>query len=126
MRGNVKLINGRTKVPVKLRQDIDVKQIISIPEQGMLMLLNQQERKLYTINHAVTGSVRSLLENERTGVKALSNQYLKYLLAQMRGRGSIITETVCMQRTASAYRDADSLLMVVDSLETVERNDSVR
>ena len=73
-----------------------------------------------------TGKLKSLLAEDKASVKNLSNQYLKYLLAQLKGKGSIMTETAYMQRTASAYRDADSLLIATDSAAAEQVMDSVK
>lgn len=126
VRGEVKLIRGRSKSPIKLRDKITDEQIVSIPQSGMIMLLDKTGKKLYTINRPCTGKVKTLLTEDKASVKNLSNQYLKYLLAQLKGKGSIMTETAYMQRTASAYRDADSLLIATDSAAAEQVMDSVK
>lgn len=126
VRGDVKRIEGRVKQPVKLREKIDETQVVSIPQSGMIMLLDAGSKKLYTINKPCTGTVKTLIGSENVSIKNLSNQYLKYLLAQLKGKGSITTETAYMQRTASAYRDADSLLITVDSTSVELPEDSVK
>lgn len=126
VRGEVKLIAGRAKQPVKLRDKITDTHIVSIPQSGMIMLLDKEGKKLYTINKPCTGKVKALLTGDKVSVKTLSNQYLKYLLAQLRGKGSIMTETAYMQRTASAYRDADSLLIATDSAAAEQICDTLK
>lgn len=126
VRGEVKLIRGRSKSPIKLRDKITDEQIVSVPQSGMIMLLDKTGKKLYTINQPCTGKLKSLLAEDKASVKNLSNQYLKYLLAQLKGKGSIMTETAYMQRTASAYRDADSLLIATDSAAAEQVMDSVK
>lgn len=115
VRGDVKCIEGRIKKSLKLREKITETQVISIPSSGMIMLLDADNKKLYTINKPYTGTVKNLIESNNVSVKLLSNQYLKYLLSQLKGKNSITTESTHMQHTASAYREADSLLIETDT-----------
>lgn len=86
-------------------------------------MLDKSNSKLYTINKPYNGKVAALVaDNSRCSVKALSKQYLRYLVNQMAGKGVIETRTCYMDRTASAYRGMENDSTTTDSTIVVEEN----
>lgn len=123
LRGNVRLVKGKASTPLKLRQVVNGDSHLLVPSTGKLILLDKSNSKLYTINKPYNGKVSALVaDNARCSVKALSKQYLRYLVNQMAGKGVIETRTCYMDRTASAYRDVESDSTSTDSTIVVEEN----
>lgn len=123
VRGNVCLVKGKTTMPLKLRQTVVGGTHLIVPSTGKLILLDKSNSKLYTINKPYNGKVAALVaDNSRCSVKALSKQYLRYLVNQMAGKGVIETRTCYMDRTASAYRGMENDSTTTDSTIVVEEN----
>lgn len=123
VRGDVRMMNNKKSIPLKLRQDIHASDNVIVPATGKLILLDKGNSKLFTINKPYSGTVSKLIaDNTRCSMKNLSKQYLRYLIGQMSGKGIIETRTCYMDRTASAYRDVEMDSTVTDSTIVVEEN----
>lgn len=125
LRETVKLIDGKKSSDVRLRQKLLASQTLKIANSGMVILFDYDKRKLYTINTPCTGRIKDLIKKPASSLKDLSQRYAQYVWKQISGKGSLMTATASMGRTAASYRDADSTLMIVDSLQTVQPDTTV-
>jgi len=127
LKGEVKLIHGKQKEPVKKRQCLSGTHVLHVPASAKVVLLDSLNRKQYTIDRMCTGSVRQLIETGHASVKNLSVQYLKFLLARVRRENSSAEDSSYMQTSAHAYREGDSILVPpCDSVVPAHPCDSIK
>lgn len=119
VRGDVSLVSGRTKTPLKTGQQLEEAQTVNIASGGLLMLLDKEAHKLHTVNRADKGTVKNLLAGDKVGVKDLTARYFRYLWNQMNSKSRLTADSEYMQRTTSAYRGLDSLCVETDTLTVV-------
>lgn len=120
LRETVKLIDGKNSTAIKLRQKLTEGQTLKIGNNGMVILFDRMGKRLYTINVPGTGKIKDLIARRTSSLKDLSVRYAEHIWKQISGKGSLMTETAYMGGITASYRDADSTLMMVDSLQAVQ------
>ncbi|MGM9694676.1 MAG: hypothetical protein ACI3YC_06675 [Alloprevotella sp.] len=121
LRGDVKIVKGKSSSGVKLRAELTPETVLSVPTAGRIILLDQAGSKLYTISRPCQGSIKDLIAHDgQVQVKSLSKQYLSYIIRQMSGKGVIETRTCYMDRTASVYRGEEEDSAAVDTTVIIE------
>jgi hypothetical protein len=114
--GNV--TNIRKRQPVEKRQQLSLKDQISIPADGFIKLLDKDKQRMFTLKDKCKGSVSALIASQKNAERSLTKQYFAYILRSMT-RKDIESPYNSGLTTASFRNDADSLLCDIDSLQTV-------
>ena len=97
---------------------LSLKDKISIPENGIIKLLNKQQKKMYTLKAKCQGSIQALIAEQKGSEKNLTKQYFAYILKSLTRKDT--NEIYNSGLTTATYRnDADSLLCDIDSLQNV-------
>ena len=112
------VINIRKRQPVEKRQQMLLKDQISIPTDGFIKLLDKDKQKMFTLKNKCKGSISSLIASQKNAERSLTKQYFAYILKSLTRTD---TETTYNSgfTTASFRNDADSLLCDIDSLQNV-------
>ena len=112
------VINIRKRQPVEKRQQMLLKDQISIPTDGFIKLLDKDKQKMFTLKNKCKGSISSLIASQKNAERSLTKQYFAYILKSLT-RTDIETTYNSGFTTASFRNDADSLLCDIDSLQNV-------
>ena len=111
-------INIRKRQPVEKRQQMLLKDQISIPTDGFIKLLDKDKQKMFTLKNKCKGSISSLIASQKNAERSLTKQYFAYILKSLTRTDSETTYNSGFT-TASFRNDADSLLCDIDSLQNV-------
>lgn len=114
--GNI--TNIKKKTPVKKRQQMSLKDQISIPENGFIKLLDKDKQRMFTLKDKCQGTISSLVASQKNAERSLTKQYFAYILKSLI-RKDIDSAYDSGLTTTSFRNDADSLLCDIDSLQTV-------
>lgn len=114
--GNV--TNIQKRVPVKKRQQLSLKDQISIPENGYIKLLDKENQKMFTLKDKCKGRISILIASQKNAERSLTKQYFAYILKSLTRKDMDVIYDSGLT-TASFRNDADSLLCDIDSLQTV-------
>lgn len=57
VRGDVRMMNNKKSIPLKLRQNVHASDNVIVPATGKLILLDKGNSKLFTINKPYSGTV---------------------------------------------------------------------
>lgn len=115
--GNVLLHSGKQKLVLTVGQKITTKDILLLPAGATLVLLNPQERQLYTLHGLFSGSIKKyLIKNRNQCTKKTSEKYMNYLLSKVFEKRPR-SKTVLEDDQATVFRDDEDMLDPVDSLE---------
>lgn len=112
------VINIRKRQPVEKRQQMLLKDQISIPTDGFIKLLDKDKQKMFTLKNKCKGSISSLIASQKNAERSLTKQYFAYILKSLTRTDSETTYNSGFT-TASFRNDADSLLCDIDSLQNV-------
>ena len=106
--GKVTNVKQSKETPVEKKQYFSLTDMIKIPENGFIKLLDKEKQKMYTLRNKCQGKISALIESQKDAGKNLTKQY---------SDTDVIYNT---GHTTGTYRnDADSLLCDIDSLQTV-------
>lgn len=116
--GKVEAIIKKKSVPLEKRDSLSLTDRISIPENGLIKLIDKEGRKMYTLKNKCYGKISELIQSQKQASKDLSKQYFAYVMRSLtRTDTDAIYDTGL---TTGTYRnDADSLLCDIDSLQDV-------
>ncbi|MBR1394806.1 MAG: hypothetical protein IJ559_04010 [Prevotella sp.] len=116
--GKVTNVKQSKETPVEKKQYFSLTDMIKIPENGFIKLLDKEKQKMYTLRNKCQGKISALIESQKDAGKNLTKQYFAYVLRSLtRSDTDVIYNT---GHTTGTYRnDADSLLCDIDSLQTV-------
>lgn len=116
--GKVKTTAKKGNSDIVKRQMLSLKDKISIPENGIIKLLDKQQKKMYTLKAKCQGSIQALIAEQKGSEKNLTKQYFAYILKSLTRKDT--NEIYNSGLTTVTYRnDADSLLCDIDSLQNV-------
>lgn len=114
--GNV--TNIKKREAVEKRQQLSLKDQISIPENGFIKLLDKNQQKMFTLKDKCQGNISTLIASQKNAERSLTKQYFAYILKSMT-RKDIDSAYNSGFATTTFRNDADSLLCDIDSLQTV-------
>ena len=115
--GDVKQVVGKNRVEVKVRDRVNSKTILVVPDKGKVILLNLNTHEKVTITQGGTGSVQQMVKWEGTESKKSADKYWEWLLRQISSDGTI---AVGEKMGVTERGGADSLL--IDSADpTIEK-----
>jgi hypothetical protein len=103
---------------VEKRQQLSLKDQISIPKDGYIKLLDKEKQRMFTLKDKCKGSISALISSQKNAERSLTKQYFAYILKSLT-RKDIEPDYNSGLTTASFRNDADSLLCDIDSLQTV-------
>jgi len=103
---------------VEKRQQLSLKDQISIPKDGYIKLLDKDKQRMFTLKDRCKGSISALITSQKNSERSLTKQYFAYILKSLT-RKDIEPDYKSGLTTASFRNDADSLLCDIDSLQTV-------
>ena len=110
VKGDVKSLNGKNEAPVTIGMQIQANTKVIIPAGGRLVILDEANKKLHTINTSATGTIAELLKKGDVSVQQLTDSYLAYIKSKITNSGGTQDKNY-KQSAASSYRDPDSLLL---------------
>lgn len=116
--GKVVSAAKKGNVDIAKRQMLTFKDKISIPDGGVLKLLDKQQQKMYTLKAKCQGTISALIAEQKGSEKNLTKQYFAYILRNLTRKDT--SDIYNSGLTTATYRnDADSLLCDIDSLQNV-------
>ncbi|MBR6203120.1 MAG: hypothetical protein IKQ62_08955 [Bacteroidaceae bacterium] len=108
--GTVKLMKGRTSSNITIRQKLNRESIVNLGAGAKLVLIDQTEKKQYTLSSTGTFSIGKLIASSQSSAKSLSDMYLSYLMKQINGKGVLTSKTAIDDTYASIERDTNDSL----------------
>ena len=116
--GKVTSTAKKGTIDIVKRQSLTIKDKISIPENGVIKLLDKQHQKMYTLKNKCKGTIETLIAEQKGSEKSLTRQYFAYILRNLTRKDT--SDIYNSGLTTATYRnDADSLLCDIDSLQNV-------
>lgn len=114
--GNVLLHSGKQKLALTVGQKITTRDVLVLPAGATLVLLDPQERQLYTLRGLFSGSIKKyLIKNKNQCTKKTSEKYMNYLLSKVFERRPR-SEAALEDDQATVFRDVENMLAPEDSL----------
>lgn len=106
-KGNI--ISKQHKI-VKVGTVISTKDFIIIEKNSRLVLLSEEEKRLYTISSECSGELETLLKKKECSIRNLADTYLRFIKNKIRNSKNIEDKNY-MQSAGTAYRETDSINM---------------
>ena len=110
VKGDVKCVDGQSEVLATVGMFISHTTIVTVPEEGRIVVLNENDKQLHTIKTAASGTFSELLKKDNVSVQQLTDSYLTYIKSKMTDSGDPKDRNY-RQSAGTAYRDPDSLLL---------------
>jgi len=89
---------------------LNASDIISIPIEGRVVILCEQDKRLYTIKNPATDKLEKLIQTEGNTTQQLTESYLQFVKQKITDSGKPMDKNY-KQAAGTSYRDADSLLL---------------
>ncbi len=123
--GDVTIQTGKGKVQLKAGEQLSPQAKLSIPFKGQLQLIDQASSNRYTLKNPGTGTLESMLKDTKNTVGKVTQQYMDYMLAQVKDGGKslkmehsdVATVTREMQRTVAKNNSSDDDFDFAEDLE---------
>ena len=84
--------NGNGKKPLTLRQTLGPQTILNLPYKSQVELLEEQQKKKYILKVPGRGRIDEMLKDRQNTVMQLTEQYLAYLKARLKGKGEMTSK----------------------------------
>ena len=105
------MTNKGQKLPLEVNDIVENNTVINIPFHATLELIDQTSNKKYTIKAPGRAPVSVLLKDNRNSVENLTRQYVKTMLSQITGsgsiKGSVVTEPAAITRKMATLEESD-------------------
>lgn len=115
--GEVSTINKRISIPMKVGMNLVASSKIIVKNGGQLIVLDEDNARLYTIKTDYSGPLKSILP--QASGKQISSSYLNYLKQKISGKPNSIDDSRYKQTAGTSYRDSDSLYRVIQSMDSI-------
>ena len=119
VRGDVKCNNGLNESLATVGIVLQDNTKLTVPNGGRIVVLNETNRQLHTINGATSGTVAELLKKDDVHVLRLTDSFFSYIKSKL--NESIATkDNSYLQSAGTSYREGDSII-----LQTLFPNDTI-
>lgn len=124
---NVKgVVTVNQGVSVKSGNVLSSSDILSVEKESILILLSEEDKKLYTIKEKCIGKLDDLVNKKECSVKQLADSYLAFIknkiLNTQNSKGK--EDKNFMQSAGTVYRETDSIS--IEQIISNHRNDSLK
>jgi hypothetical protein len=85
-------IKNSEKKELTLRQTLDPQTILDLPYKSQVELLDEQGKKKHTLKTPGRGALSDMLKDRQNSVIQLTEQYLAYIKARLRGKGELTSK----------------------------------
>lgn len=109
--GNPELVVKKSKRPLKLREKLSLDDVINIPYNAVVELIDIDAQKQYVIKTVGRTSVRSLIKDQRNSPIQLTKRYFNYVFSQLQGKSQVVSRRCSDPATVTR----DSLVVTEDS-----------
>ena len=123
VKGFVTVNQGASVKPGSVLSSSD---ILSVEKKSKLILLSEEEKKLYSIQEECIGKLEDLVNTNECSVKQLADSYLAFIKNKIfntqNSKGK--EDKNFMQSAGTVYRETDSTS--IEQIISNHRNDSIR
>lgn len=97
--------------------------ILRIDENAKLIILVEDEKRLYTIDVKCSGKLDELIKRKECSTRQLADSYLAFIKKKIFNSGNV-EEKNYMQTAGTVFRETDST--VINAIITKQQKDSLR
>ena len=109
--GNPEFVTKKSKRPLKLREKLSLDDVINIPYNAVVELIDINAQKQYVIKTMGRTTVRNLIKDQRNSPIQLTKRYFNYVLTQLQGKNQVVSRRCSDPATVTR----DSLVVTEDS-----------
>lgn len=111
-----KLDARNCKTPIATYSYVQRTDRVQFPKSGKMIVLNKSTRQLFNLEASGTVQISRLIPANTSGIKALSDQYFRYILQKAESGKSVASKTGGMPYMAASFRgqevcEGDTLVM---------------
>ena len=116
--GSAKVVNGKNTSLLQPRKQLNANSRLLIEPESAVTLLDEKSNEMYSFSAEGSHTVKQLIDMTRNSVKAISKQYMSYLVKQLFSDASqqMTHPDTYMQVTATSYRSASSDSMLLSRI----------
>ena len=109
VKGDITVYRGSKIEKIVSGMTLKSNDIINIPAESRLVILNESSKELHTIKAASNGQLSKLIVGEGNTKQQLTDSYLSFIKQKITGANSQQDKNY-MQAAGTSYRDVDSTI----------------
>ena len=107
--GKVEVVKGKSKHTLRLRDKLTNATVLNLAFDAQVELIDVKNKKQYIIKTPGRKSVGEFITDRRNSTLTLTQRYLEYIQAQLRGKGELISRRCSDPATVTREVAADSM-----------------